>query len=392
MGKVRQRGSNPTGRIPFVAWVSLWFVGGSFAFVLILKDLMWTPLNTHIGRDFTNLWTAGRLALEGRAWWAFDLDLFRLALVEFVRMPSLQNYSYPPHALFIDAPFALLPYYAALALWSVLGVAFFVWASKPYLPKGFPPLLAALTPAGCINLWAGHYGLLLGGLWLLFFRWYESRPTRAGVMAALLTIKPHMGLAIAFTALARRKVLLSAVIATLVLILLSALAFGPETWSAFVFNTTSTQATILNRAGDDSYFRMMPSAYVTWHRGSLAITAQVAVLLATAALLWKYRRWDAFVATTVTFLVIPYVFNYDLTVVCLGAIILLYKYWDELELVQKVILGAAFMSPNLTFAWPMAWMTPIALLGYLAIQLQFAERNAFAEHPRLASSTLASAD
>ena len=85
-------------------------------------------------------------------------------------------------------------------------------------------------------------------------------------------------------------------------------------------------------------------------------------------------------------------FNYDLTVVCLGAIILLYKYWDELELVQKVILGAAFMSPNLTFAWPMAWMTPIALLGYLAIQLQFAERNAFAEHPRLASSTLASAD
>jgi alpha-1,2-mannosyltransferase len=367
--------------IPFVVWTCLWLVGGSFAAVLIVKDLIWTPLNTHIGRDFTNLWTAGKLVLDGRAWWAFDLDLFRLALVEFVRMPSLQNYSYPPHALFLDAPFALLPYFVALALWSVLGAAFFVWAAKPYLLKGFPPFLAALTPAGCINLWAGHYGLLLGGLWLLFFRWYESHPTRAGVAAAMLTIKPHMGLAIAYTALRKRKVLLPAVIATLALILLSALVFGPQTWGAFIFNTTSAQATILNRAGDDSYFRMMPSAYVTWHRGMVAIAAHLAVILATAALLWKYRRWDAFIAATVTFLAIPYVFNYDLTVVCLGAVLLMYKYWDELELTQKLVLGAAFLSPNLTFVWPVAWVTPLALLGYLALQLRFAEREALAKAP-----------
>jgi hypothetical protein len=353
----------------------LWGSGAAFALTLLAKDVIYVGLDHRIGRDFTNLWTAGKLALDGRGDWACDLDTFRLGLTEFLHMPSLQNYSYPPHALFLGMPFALLPYYVALALWSILTVVFFAWAAKPYLPKGFPRILAALTPAGCINLWNGHYGLLLGALWLLFFHWYESRPTRAGAIAALLTIKPHLGLAIAYTALTKRKVLLSAALATLGLILLSAVVFGPETWGAFLFNTSSVQAEILNREGDEIYFSMMPSAYVMWGRGAVAITAQVAVILATGALLWRYRRWDTFIAATVTFLVVPYVFNYDLTVVCLGCIILLYKHWNELELSQKLVLGFAFFSPDLTFFGSVGWAIPLAFLGVLRIQLELAERE-----------------
>jgi hypothetical protein len=291
---------------------------------------------------------------------------------------SLQIYSYPPHALFADIPFALLPYYVSLALWSAFSVVCFAWAAKPYLPRGFAPLLAALTPAGCINLWNGSFGLLLGALWLLFFRWFESRPMRAGAVAAVMTIKPHLGLAIALTALSKRAVLVSAAIGTLALVFLSAFAFGPSTWGAFFSSTSATQGQLLNSYGDDFYFRMMPSAYVTWHRGYIGAAAQVLIILTTAVLFWRYRRWDPFIAATATVLVVPYVFGYDLTVVCLGAIILMYKYWDELELAQKIVLGAAFMSPNLTFAWPVAWATPLALLSYLSLQLQFAEREAIA--------------
>ena len=366
-------------RVPFVVWVSLWLVGGAFAFVLITKDLIGTGVSYRLGRDFANLWIAGKLALDGHGDWVFDLDTFRLGFFRYLDMPtSLQIYSYPPHALFVDAPFALLPYYVSLAIWSLLSVAFFAWAAKPYLPRGFPPLLAALTPAGCINLWNGSFGLLLGGLWLLFFRWFETRPARAGALAAAMTIKPHLGLAIAFTALSKRRVLLSAAVGTVALILLSALVFGPDTWGDFFLSTTAIQGQLLSGNRDDFYFRMMPSAYATWQRGAVAVTAQIAGIIATGALLWRYRRWDAFIAATATVVVIPYVFGYDLTVVCLGAIILLYKYWNELGLAHKLVLGTAFLSPNLGFAWPIAWVTPLALLGLLYIQLRIAEREALA--------------
>lgn len=374
-------------RIPFVTWASLWLAGGAFALVLVARDLIGTGISYRLGRDFANLWIAGKLALDGRGDWAFDLDTFRLGFFRYLDMPtSLQIYSYPPHALLLDAPFALLPYYVSLALWSVLGVAFLAWAAKPYLPRGFPPLLAALTPAGCMNLWNGSFGLLLGGLWLLFFRWFDSRPTRAGAVAAMMTIKPHLGLAIALTALTRRRAFVSAAIGTVALVLLSTLVFGPATWGAFFFHTTVVQGQLLNSYGDDFYFRMMPSAYVTWQRGALALAAQLAVVVATVVLLWTYRRWDAFIAATATVLVIPYVFGYDMTVVCLGAIILLCRYWDALELGQKLVLGAAFLSPNLTFIWPIAWATPFVLLGLLVVQLQFAGREALADrHPIPAS-------
>ena len=110
----------------------------------------------------------------------------------------------------------------------------------------------------------------------------------------------------------------------------------------------------------------------------MGVTAQVAVIAATGALFWRYRRWDAFIAATATILAIPYSLNYDMTVLCLGAIILMWRHWDEMVLRQKIVVGAAFLSPNLTFLWPIAWTTPIVLLLFLNLQLRFAEREALA--------------
>src|SRR5690242_68550 len=98
-----------------------------------------------------------------------------------------------------ESPFALMPYYLALAVWTVAGMAFFIWCARLFLPKGFPPLIAALTPAATINIWAGHYGFLFGGLWLLCFYFLDQKPKLAGMFAGLLTFKPHLGLMIAVT-------------------------------------------------------------------------------------------------------------------------------------------------------------------------------------------------
>jgi len=374
------------GKIPFVPWVSMWLAGASFAFVLYVKDILEPTLDHRIGRDFTNMWTGGRLVLEGRADCAFDLDCYRAAMMRHLDMPSLQNFSYPPHTFFIDAPFATMPYYLALVLWTVVGVLFFMWCAKPYLPRGFAPILAALTPAGCINIWNGHYGFILGGLWLLFFRYFrDDKPLSAGVVAGLLTFKPHMGILIAATALWKRKILLVGALTTLALILLSAFVFGPDTWWDFFTKTTAVQAEILNRNSADSYFKMMPTPYVTWWRNSPGLFAEEVVIMLTAVLLWQYRKWDAFIASTVTFLILPYAFNYDMTVACLGFVLLLYRDWDDLNLKEKAGLLLAFLTPNLTYAYYVAWIVPIILLYALYIQLTRKSVAASEPEPQLAA-------
>jgi hypothetical protein len=314
---------------------------------------------------------AGKLAWSGNFTCIFDPNCFRANLVETLGLTAHQNYSYPPHALFIAMPFARLPYYVALAVWLIAGILFFTACASSYLPKGFPKYLAAFTTAGWLNIWAGHYGFLLGGLWLLFFRWLDQRPSQAGVVAGLLTFKPHLGLMIAVTSLKRWPAIVTAIATTGALILFSAIVFGAQRWTDFLFATSVTQGEILTAPDPDFYFRMMPSAYVGFGRGLAGAAAQLAFAAAAIALLWRNRRWDAFSAATATFIIVPYVFNYDMTVTCLGFAILLYQHWERLPWFQRAAIFFAFWSPELTFYVPP--MLPFVLLYALRLQLQLAD-------------------
>ena len=354
--------------LTFVPWAVLWLLAGVVSWILIYRDLAQPDPRHVIGRDFSNLWMAGKLALSGNYVCIFDTSCFRDRLVEALGLNARQNYSYPPHALFIALPFALLPYYWALALWTMAGIFFFVACAKPYLPKGFPSYLSAFTTAGWLNIWNGHYGFLLGGLWLLFFRWIQNRPARAGVVAGLLTFKPHMGLLIAAVALRHRTAVVVATGTTAVLVAASAILFGPQRWFDFLFATSVTQSEILTAIDPDLYFRMMPSAYVDYDRGAVGIAAQLCFAIAAISLLSWNRRWDAFSAATATFLIVPYVFNYDMTVACLGFAIVLYQHWQNLLWYERAGIFFAFLSPELTFYVPQ--LIPFGLLYALRVQLR----------------------
>src|SRR5688500_3560350 len=77
-----------------------------------------------VGRDFINLWTAGRLVCEGRAETVFDVHGFHGVQESLVgRDFPLHLWSYPPHFLLMVAPLGLFGYLAGLAVWSVLTVA-----------------------------------------------------------------------------------------------------------------------------------------------------------------------------------------------------------------------------------------------------------------------------
>ncbi|MGZ2411045.1 glycosyl transferase family 87 [Sphingomonas sp. F9_3S_D5_B_2] len=336
------------------------------AVVSLGADIFTRHIGRVLGRDFSNEWIAGRLALQGSPWCAFDENCFRLAMYRQLDVLNLQNFSYPPHTLFLDTPFALAPYYLALALWTVFGCAVFYCAAKPALSAGFRPVWVLVTPAALLNIWNGHYGFVLGALWLLFFRNLRRRPVTSGVMAGLLTIKPHMGLLIALATVTRWRALLGAVVTTATLVLGSAAVFGPATWFDFFTATTAAQTDVLTRTTGDFYFRMMPSAYVAYGHGIAGLAAQVVFGANAMFLIARSRKVDAFTFATATFLIVPYVFNYDMTVTCLGIALLLWTRWVELSLFERAVLSLAFVSPELTYFAP--WAVPPVLLAALYVQ------------------------
>jgi len=357
-------------RPPFLAWILLWVLGSYQALTLLIQDLTKPDLGIMIGRDFSNMWTAGRMALSGDGAYAFDVDSFRLALLDQAHILSLQNFSYPPHALLIDASFALPPYWPALALWSAFGAIAFILAARPYLPRGFPPLLAALTPAATICLWDGQFGLVIGALWLVAYRFADRRPVQAGLAAAAMTIKPHLGLLVAALLVTRRRALVSAILATAALVVLSGLLFGWYSWAAFLFETTRGQADILTRTDEQFYFRMMPTMMPAVGGGWPGIAAQAASAMFACTQMWRLRHLPpmqlAFPAATATFLILPYAFNYDMTVVALGFAVLLFGRWGELSWDEKAVLAMAFLAPQLTFVSTL--IAPAALVLALHVQ------------------------
>jgi hypothetical protein len=368
-----RRGKSSGHKIPFVLWVSVWGLGLVIALVSIGADVLVPGANRIIGRDFVNLWTAGHLVRSGQAQCVYDVHCFRSAIHEVLGLVTSQNYSYPPQALLLAAPLAVLPYYMALAAWTLGGIAFFSWCAKPYLPKGFRTYLAALTPAAAINTWSGQFGFLLGGLWLLCFRMIDQRPKRSGVLAGLLTFKPHLGIMIAVTLIRDRRAVAAALLTTLALVILSVAAFGLEPWTRFLFDTTRQQQTILTSPNPTFYFQMMPSAYVAYGKGAIGIVTQVFFGGAAVILLARSGRWDAFSASTATVLLVPYVFNYDMTVANLGFATILYGRWSELTWYDRSVFILAFLSPELTYFAD--FLAPPALLGALILQLRHSGRN-----------------
>jgi hypothetical protein len=88
-----------------------------------------------VGRDFINIWIAGRLVVEGRALETFDPRQF-LAAAHALYDPALpfHFWSYPPTALCFAAPLGALGYFMALAVWSVVGLVVLGLAARRFLP------------------------------------------------------------------------------------------------------------------------------------------------------------------------------------------------------------------------------------------------------------------
>jgi hypothetical protein len=346
----------------------LWTLAWGFVLILVsllfLQDIAathftpWPSIRGQAiwGRDFANVWTSGRLALEGRLDLLYDLKAYS-AYQDGLFDGALRahNYSYPPPTLLYTWAFGLLPYPVALLSWLLLTGAAFFAAARPYLrDAGLPAWLALIAPATLLNVWAGHYGLLIGALWLGAFHLLPRRPVLAGVLIGLMLVKPHLAI-LAPLILARRgewRAFAAAAATAAGLVAFSALVFGPELWRTWLGITVGVQTAMVDDVG--TYFlTMMPTVVPTVSAfgfpGPAAWALQILVGAgAVAALLLRMpsdSRAAGLAGGVATFLVLPYAFNYDMTVPGLAALLMLARLRRQPEGRASFVFLLAFLLP-----------------------------------------------
>lgn len=340
-------------------------------------DLWGRPLGT----DFSNVWSAGVLTLEGHPADAYDPAAHHEAQKRLMHEPEVPFYGwhYPPMFLMVAAGLGLFPYVIGLGLWMALTLPAYLWVMRRLLDRPELTPLALAFPAVFVCLGHGQNAFfttaLLGGVFLAMDR---DRPWLAGLLLGFLTYKPQFGMLFPLVLLVgwHPRIIAGAVAGLAVTAGLSTAWFGPEIWSAFRESGEFTRAVVLEIGGTGwqkigsvfSAFRM--------HGASLpvAYAAQWTSFGAAAAInawMWWYNRGvslelRASALTIGLLLSTPYYIDYDLVILAVPLVMIArlglkdgFLPWEKsmlaalwvLPLVTRMIAGAARLPISPILLW-----------------------------------------
>lgn len=280
--------------------------------------------------DFINVWSAGRLVLDGHPAWAYDWDIQKKVQIAVLGQDYPGNFAwhYPPPFLFIAALLAKLPYAVAFAGWACISAVPYLAAMRAIVGRPFGLLLALAFPVVFTNVLVGQNGFLtaslIGGMLVLL----PSRPILAGICLGLLSYKPQYGLLFPLVLIvaAQWRAFASAAVTTIALALVSWLAFGFESWQAFIkWMPMFSQAFLVE--GRAPWGKMQSIfALMRYFDSSetLAWTLQWSlVAMVAASLVWLWRsqaryEWKAAGLAIGALLATPYLFLYDVMVLAIA--------------------------------------------------------------------------
>jgi arabinofuranan 3-O-arabinosyltransferase len=280
-------------------------------------------------KDFANYWMAGNLVRDGTyndLW--LQSDYFRHLQAAFGDAYGIRNWSYPPHFLLLVWPLGFLSYKFALVVFLVGTFGLFMWSVSAFrrsLAKNWHAglLFLVLVPYTVMMLVTTQNGFLTSALLLLGLARMRHHPIQAGLCFALLTIKPQLGLLVPLLLVFDRNwaTIRWAAIATLLLLALSVVFFGLDSWHLYLTETLAYQRYVMTD-WQGIFLRMMPTVFgsvrTLGFRPEAALALQWPVSVISAALvawvLWKEKEplRRVFAITVGTFLVSPYGFNYDM--------------------------------------------------------------------------------
>lgn len=352
-----------------------------------------------LGRDFLNLWMYGRAIFDADPARFYDVVTYNAELLKMLG-PGYpwQNWPNPPTALLVMAPFGLLNYFPALAVWLIAGLIALALTGRRLLRDARVLTLVLVSPAALLCLISGQSSFLTTTALIGACLTWDKRPMLAGVLIGLLTLKPQLGVLLPFALVAagRWKVFTAAAATALTLLALSYLCFGPDVWVAYVTKALPLQREVL---ADPSGIAMPFHATIFmnlrgWLGNDLAMTMQTAATLgAIIAVVWAFRvhrdanPWMLFaLLLACTQSASPYMSTYDLLPLTLVALVLLAD--GKLDQTGRRLAQLVFWTPALQLLFGSVQAPGPGLIApifaiYLAAQ--FRQRA-----DGVASSTLAS--
>jgi len=339
-----------------------------------------------VGRDFLNLWMYGRAAAAPDPGQFYDLAAYHQALRGLLGMELTgQNWSYPPSLMLLAAPFGQLNYLAALACWTLIGVAVFVTVAGRHVPDWRVLIPVVLSPAALFCLISGQSSFLTAAVLIAVFAELDRRPVAAGLLIGLLTIKPQLGILFPFMLVAsgRWRVFLVAAATSLALIGVTAAIFGTQIWVDFVAKGLPVQGLVL---ADPERIAtpFFATVFMNLRGLDLGYAAAMSVqavfsALALAAVVWAFRfRRDAdpglllalYLACSA--IATPYSLAYDLLPLTFAAVALLAGGGCDApgrRLVQLVYWTAALQLAFGTYHLPGPALIAPAFVAYLLTRL-----------------------
>lgn len=329
------------------------------------------------GKDFSSFWAASRMVLAGMPADVYDPVLHRLAESP-VHTRGHTSFFYPPTFLLLCTPLAMLPFFPSLAVFlGVTGAAFIGTLHRILKASWVIPAMFA-SPLVAMNIITGQNAfltasLLGGGLTIL-----DRRPALAGMLLGMMSVKPHLALAVPFALLISRNwtALLCAAGTAAGLAIASYWLLGWAPWAAFLTNTAGGVATL-----EQGYvgFSKMQSTFALMRTFGASVAVSYAVHAAVAALslgalIWaRYRgvsaaAWHSLIVLA-TLLMTPFILHYDMVLVLLPLAWMARSWMDRgFPPWSRLVMIVTFFVPTLFIFWrPMPFGMPVAALlgGYL---------------------------
>jgi hypothetical protein len=284
-----------------------------------------------IPTDFVNVWSAGRLVLDGHPALAYDWDIQKQIQVAVLGQSYEGNFAwhYPPPFLAVAAVLAHFPYAVAYVGWVAVSFVPYLAVMRAIVGRTFGLLLAAAFPVVFTNALVGQNGFLtaslIGGTLYLM----PTRPILSGICLGLLSYKPQYGLLfpLVLIAASQWKVFFTAGCVAVAMASTSWLAFGTESWQAF-FHWMPMFSQAFLTEGRAPWGKMQSIfALVRYFGGAEQLawvfqwimTGAVALVL---ALMWRSRSVSyplkAASLAAGALLITPYLFLYDLMVLAIA--------------------------------------------------------------------------
>jgi alpha-1,2-mannosyltransferase len=335
--------------------------------------------------SFVSFYAAGQLVDRGYAPLAYDEPILNEA-EEDLTHPGARfvPFLYPPVYLLLCAPLALLPALVAFAVFELTTLTLYLVVVRRILDTaGSHWLLPALAfPATFWTLGYGQNAFLTAALFGAATLLIDRRPAMAGALVGMLCYKPHFALLIPVALVAGRRwtSIASAAVTVGLLIGLSIVLFGTETWHAYVRNAVASTGLSnfaierINIFASISPFAAASLLGLSYEYARVVQFVATACSVLLVAWVWKMPASlpvRSAVLAAATLVAVPYGLLYDLMLAAIAGAWLIragnvsgFRTWEVPALAAIYVLPLFAFQAGLVLHLPLA---PLAGLGLVLI-------------------------